>query len=70
MRLRAATTHRVRLGQLAADIEIAEGEEILTEVSRKFTSDSLTAMLDRAGFSVHAHYEAPDAAYSLVVAGV
>jgi len=70
MRLRATSDHRVRFGKLNAEIEIAAGEEILTEVSRKFTDESLSQTLKDAGLALHEHLEAPDAAYSLVIAGV
>ncbi len=70
MRLRAAQGQTVRLGKLDAQIKIEAGEEILTEVSRKFTQASLAATLSGAGLDLQAHLEAPDAAYSLVIAGV
>lgn len=69
MRLRAGKAQTVRLGKLDTQIEIEAGEEILTEVSRKFTRESLEAMLASAGLFVQEHLEAPQGAYSLVIAG-
>lgn len=68
MRLRAERAHRVTLGTLDARIEIADGEEILTEISRKFTPAALATMLERAGLRLSEHFQAPDGAYSLVLA--
>ncbi|MES1943324.1 hypothetical protein PC39_04357 [Salinisphaera sp. PC39] len=68
MRLCATRDHTVRLGRLDAEIAIAAGEEILTEISRKFTPESLAAMLAEAGLTIDEHYEAPGGAYSLVLA--
>lgn len=68
MRLAAERGHTVRLAALDRDIEIAAGEEIRTEISRKFTRDSLAAMLAAAGLREAAHFEAPKGWYSLVLA--
>jgi L-histidine N-alpha-methyltransferase len=45
MRLRARTAQTVRIGALDATIDLAAGEEILTEMSRKFTRASVEATL-------------------------
>lgn len=68
MRLRAEHAHTVHLRRLDTEIGIAAGEEILTEISRKFTPDSLREMLAGAGLTVAEHFEAPGGAYSLVLA--
>lgn len=68
MRLQAPYAHSVELRHLDAEIDLAEGEEILTEISRKFTPESLQTMLTEAGLQIAEHYEAPNAAYSLVLA--
>jgi len=70
MRLRARNDQRVRLGKLDAEIDIAAGEEILTEVSRKFTEATLQQTLARAGLVLQEHLEATNGAYSLVLARV
>lgn len=70
MRLRASTDHSVCLRHLDTEIQIQAGEEILTEVSRKFTHESLSALLGSAGLCLQRHMQAPGGAYSLVIAGV
>jgi len=76
MRLVAEHAHTVQLAALDTDIQIAEGEHLLTEISRKFTRDSISQLLASAGLVEWAHFEAdspdgqPDTAdYSLVLAG-
>ena len=44
------------------------GEAILTEISRKFTEESLDAMLRDAGFEIEEHFMPADDAFSLVLA--
>lgn len=68
MRLAATRAHRVCVAGIDAEIEIAAGEEILTEISRKFSRASLTRLLADAGLEERAHFEAPAGAYSLVLA--
>ena len=59
---------RVRLRQLNEQLEFADGEEILTEISRKFTPESLRALLTVSGFRVEEHFEAPEGYFSLMLA--
>lgn len=68
MRLVAEYAHRVRLAALNADFEIAAGEPILTEISRKFSPDAIARLLARAGLREAAHYQHGDGEYSLVLA--
>lgn len=68
MRLQAQYAHSVELRRLDTEIEVADGEEILTEISRKFTPESLEAMLASASLKIAEHYEAPGGTYSLVLA--
>lgn len=68
MRLRAERGHTVSLRRLETSIAIEAGEEILTEISRKFTPGSLEGMLAGAGLAIAEHFEAPGGAYSLVLA--
>jgi len=58
----------VRLGALDCEIQLDSGEEIMTEISRKFTQDSLLSLLVESGFSLRHHFEAEDQLYSLVLA--
>ena len=50
MRLRASRPMRVTIPAIGLDLELAEGEEIRTEVSAKFRRDRVSAELERAGF--------------------
>lgn len=67
MHLRATTAQRVTIPGVAT-IDFAEGETILTEISRKFSYESLNALLHDAGFRVHRHYQPDDQYYSLALA--
>jgi L-histidine N-alpha-methyltransferase len=51
MRLRASSAQKVRVGALDLDVVIEEGEELLTEISAKFTPERLTAELAAAGLT-------------------
>ena len=52
MWLRATAPQKVRVGSLDLDVVIEEDEEILTEISAKFTVEGLTAELASAGLGV------------------
>lgn len=52
MRLRALTSHKVRFGSLDWETEFAEGETILTEISRKFSKSRVEQLLDSAGLEL------------------
>lgn len=58
----------IRLGALDKTLDLAEGERILTEISRKFTAPALEAMLGRAGFDIHCHFEPGNGYFSLLLA--
>ncbi len=68
MYLVARRDQRVRLAALDTVIELARGERILTEISRKFTHDSAEALIDAAGLRLLDHLEAPGGDYSLLLA--
>ena len=68
MHLVAQCAQSVTIGALDQTIQIAAGEMILTEISRKFTERSLTEMLTEAGFSIAAHYTPANAFFSLALA--
>ncbi|WP_436793441.1 L-histidine N(alpha)-methyltransferase [Actinospongicola halichondriae] len=52
MRLRSTCEQDVDLGELGATIHFAEGEEMRTEISAKFTPEGITAELWESGFVV------------------
>lgn len=62
---RAVRAHFPGLGET---LSLAPGERILTEISRKFTRDSLEGLLEAGGFRLEARYDAPDEWYSLALA--
>lgn len=68
MRLVAERGHRVRFAALDLAFDIAAGEEILTEISRKFSREGITGLLERAGLREATHFEQGAAQYSLVLA--
>lgn len=68
MHLVSKQEQTVSLNALDETIEFDKGESILTEISRKFTPDSLDALLAEAGFRIQRHYEPDDGFFSLVLA--
>jgi len=58
----------VRLSRLNQRLEFADGEEMLTEISRKFTREGLLDLLAAGGFRMETHFEAPEGYFSLVLA--
>jgi L-histidine N-alpha-methyltransferase len=59
MRLRSADAHHVWIDALDLAVFFSEGEEILTEISCKFTPDRIAEELDAAGFSLEAAWTDP-----------
>jgi len=60
MRLRAGAAQTVRIDALELEIEFAEGEDIHTEISAKFTRQGFEAELYEAGFVADAMWEDPE----------
>jgi L-histidine N-alpha-methyltransferase len=56
MRLRAVGEQRVRVRALDLEVRFADGEELRTEISAKFTPDTLERELYDAGFAVETLY--------------
>lgn len=67
MRLVANRASRVRLGKLDLDLELAEGSEIRTELSCKFTKASLEQNAREAGLSVVGWYSDPESLFALAL---
>jgi L-histidine Nalpha-methyltransferase len=65
MRLRAVRPVRVRIADLGQELNLAEGEEIRTEISAKFTRDRLTAEFGAVGFAAAGWWTDPDGLFSL-----
>ena len=68
MRLRATRPMRVRLGQPGAEIEIAEGEEILTEICCKFNEPYLGRVYADAGLELLEWHTDPAARFAVTLA--
>lgn len=52
MRLRARGAHQVRIADLDLTVDFADGEELRTEISAKFTPEQVDAELAAAGFAL------------------
>lgn len=70
MHLTAERDHRVRLAALNDEICVRAGETIRTEISHKFTRDSLQSLLHAVGLREVTHFEADQGWYSLVLATI
>ncbi len=68
MHLRSRVAQKVRIRDLHMEVAFAEGESILTEVSRKFTPATLDTMLSRSGFVAEQHFAPENGYFSLVLA--
>lgn len=58
----------VRFSQLDENIILAEGEKILTEISRKFEFEEIESLLVSSGFTIIQHFEPENQYFSLVLA--
>lgn len=67
MYLKALSAQRVELASLECTIELAAGERILTEISRKYSMESARSIYADAGFSLAAQFHAPDQAFTLLL---
>ena len=70
MRLVAMQPQTVTFNSLDEQIRFDRGESILTEVSRKFSRDSLERLVRSAGFKLRRHYTTDDEYFSLVLAEI
>jgi L-histidine N-alpha-methyltransferase len=58
----------VRIEALNCTLELEAGEQILTEISRKFTPEHLESLLHGAGLAIQRHFEPDNGWFSLVLA--
>ncbi|MGW6279427.1 L-histidine N(alpha)-methyltransferase [Kribbella sp. NPDC055071] len=65
MRLRADRAMRVLVPEVHLEIDFAEGEELHTEISAKFTRPRVEAELDKAGFAPAAWWTDSEARFAL-----
>lgn len=68
MHLRSCKYQTVSISDLELDVEFAEGETVRTEISRKFTPDTLDELCSNAGMEIEEHYESDKGYFSLVLA--
>jgi L-histidine Nalpha-methyltransferase len=68
MRLRSRVRQTVRVGALGLTVRFAEGEEIRTEISAKFTTDRLAADLAAVALEVSGFYTDPRDLFALTLA--
>ena len=65
MWLRSLESRTVRVDDLDLEVEFAAGEEMLTEISTKFSPESLNEELNECGFVVESTWTSPDDAFLL-----
>ncbi|HEY6472138.1 MAG TPA: L-histidine N(alpha)-methyltransferase [Acidimicrobiales bacterium] len=68
MRLRADGACEVSLADAGISVRFEEGEDLLTEISAKFTPERVEAELDQAGFVVEEMWGAEDGEFLLTLA--
>ncbi|HEY5389976.1 MAG TPA: L-histidine N(alpha)-methyltransferase, partial [Solirubrobacteraceae bacterium] len=68
MRLRSDRAQTVALPAIAMDVSFAEGEELRTEVSAKFTRERVAVELEAAGLELLAWYTDPSDWFALSLA--
>jgi len=68
MRLRSLVDQVVPIADLDLEVSFAAGEDLLTEISTKFTRSGVEAELFEAGFVVDAAWEAPGGEFLLTLA--
>jgi len=68
MRLRARWAMRVRVPELDLEVDFAEGEEMRTEISTKFTRERVRDELDAAGFTHDGWFTDPQGRFALSLA--
>lgn len=68
MRLISNTDQHVHIDELGESIQFERGDEILTEISQKYTYTGIEEMLKQANFSITDHYEDEASYFSLVLA--
>jgi L-histidine N-alpha-methyltransferase len=65
MWLRSLESRTVRVDDLDLEVEFAAGEEMLTEISTKFSPESLNEELNECGFVIESTWTSPDDAFLL-----
>lgn len=68
MHLVSNCEQKVQFDALGTSIEITSGEHIRTEISRKFTDESVTCLLGDTGFMVEQDFASANGYFSLILA--
>ena len=68
MRLISDTDQKIELKELGETFCLEKKEDILTEISQKYTYEGIEALLSEARFSITDHYQDDNAYFSLVLA--
>jgi L-histidine N-alpha-methyltransferase len=68
--LRARSAHSVRLRKLGLEFDLDAGEMIHTEISCKYTRESVTSLLDAGGFKLHRWFTDVDETFALSLSRV
>jgi L-histidine Nalpha-methyltransferase len=68
MRLRSLDEQVIHIADLGLAVTFAAGEDLLTEISTKFTRQGVESELYQAGFIVDAMWEAPEGEFLLTLA--
>ena len=68
MHLRSRKTQTVSIPCLSLIVDFAKDETVRTEISRKFTPDSLNELCSSAGMTIEHHFQPDNEYFSLVLA--
>jgi L-histidine N-alpha-methyltransferase len=68
MRLRSRGAQRVAIAGAGLEVDLADGEEIRTEISTKFTLQALHREMAAAGMAIEAFFTDPDGLFGLSLA--
>jgi len=67
MHLRSTRKQGIDIESLGLRVSFAEGETVRTEISRKFTPESLDQLVSAAGFDIARHYQPENGYFSLLL---
>ena len=68
MQLVAQCNQTIRIETLSSDFKMRKGEEIRTEISRKFTIETMQELLEEAKFQIIKTFSSTDDYFSLGLA--
>jgi len=68
MRVKARSAQTVRVSSLGVELSLAKGEEIQTEISRKYTRATVERLLETGGFRLVEWFTDPDDLFALTLA--